>query len=276
VRVGTQQELPERMAQRRQALDLPDSAPLTLEPPLTPERSARTWVGGGGFGSNANYRVGESCSGDYTLYDRTAGGGWLQAEREIPATPTSVWWIGGRASALYESQTKTVHTGSGGSDYLQRYALDTYQGQLWAEWEHPNLTLGLGALAGLENRHAEGMRREMTTFLKPSVRLRAGASFLGIDGGFCDRQYLAGPMAGHIGLSGSIGWGGKRIRHPDDTAFRYFVGGVVVPGADQSLGRFMLSGGLEVFLSPRMAVGFQGGGGDGGFGLGYVRAAVSP
>jgi hypothetical protein len=275
VRVGTQQESPERIAQRRVALDLPDTALPTPTPTPRPQAAGRTWVGGGALAGEANYRVGESCSGDYTLYNRGSGGGWVQVEHERPATPASVWWLGGRASALFESQKKMVHEGDTSTDLVAQYAMQTYAGQLWAEWEHPNITVGIGALGGVRYRHTEGNGYTLTGVLRPSFRLRAGASFLGIDGGYCDRQSFAGATASHLGLSGAFGHGG-RIAHPDDTVLRYFLGGVVFPGADDTQNRFMLGVGLEVFASPRLAIGFAGAGGDGMLGWGYVRAAVAP
>ena len=276
VRVGTQQESPESVAQRREALALPDSA-LPAPPPAPPRtRVGRTWVGAGALGGKANYRVGESCGGDYTLYDRRAGGGWVQAEHELPATPTSVWWLGGRVSALVEAQKKTVHDGDSSTDTVGDYGMQSYGAQAWAEWEHPNLAVGVGAMGVLRSREVEGQGASWGSVLRPSLRLRAGASFLAIDGSYCDRQSLLGPTGGQIGLSGAIGRGFTRIAHPDDTAVRYFVGGVVFPGADDQQSRFMLGAGLEIFATPRLVLGFRGAGGDGMFGLGYVRAVVAP
>lgn len=273
VRVGTQQESPADVAQRRAALGLTGPAALPPAPAPPEEAAGRTWLAAGGLGGHASYRVGNSCGGDYTLYDRSAGGGWVEVEHEVPATPTSVLWVGGRASALFESQTKTVHSGDTSTDVVTRYAMDLYTAQLWGEWEHPNLTLGTGFCGTLKNQGAEGDGARVAGVLRPAVHVRAGASFLAVDAGYCDRGSLLGLASGHIGLSGAIGKG-ARIRHPDDTLVRYYFGGLVFPGADTEQHRFMLGGGLEMFASPRLAIGLAAAGGDGFFGLGYLRAAI--
>ena len=276
VRVGTEQESPGSLAQRRAVLDLPEE-PTAVSPSTTePARTGRTWVGGGLLGGGANYRVQDSCSNDYTLYDRRAGGGFVQAEREMPATPSSVWWFGGRGIAILESQTKTVHTGDPVSDAVYRYALQAYDGQGWAEWEHPNLTVGVGAMLGAQNRRTEGSGSALGFVARPSLHFRGGFSFLAVDGGIYDRQSLAGPVAGHVGLSGAIGRGFTRIHHPDDTVVRYFFGALVFPGADTSVSHLMVGVGLEIFASRRLVLGVQGGAVEGGFGMGYVRAVVGP
>jgi hypothetical protein len=282
VRIGAEKESPATVQERRAALDLPAE---TAEPAapieLPPERRSHTWVGGGAFMGSVNYRVGESCNDQYTIYDRTTGGGWLQAEREVPSTPSSVFWLGGRGMAVFESQTKTDH--DKGTDMVTRYRLQTYAGQLWATWEHPNVSIGTGAILGLrslsfESGPPDAMMRgsSVTPFVRPSFHLRAGFSFLGIDGGLYDRQSLGGVEVGHIGLSGAIGRGFTRIRHPDDTLVRYFVGVMAFPGADEDQGRPMLGGSLEVFATRRLMLGVQGAARDGGFGMGYVRTIIGP
>jgi prolipoprotein diacylglyceryltransferase len=270
VRIGSEREAPEAVEARRSALDLPpEPTPPPDAPALADTRRGHTWVGGGAFAGGASYRVGNSCGDEYTLYDRGTRGGWLEVEREVPGSPTSVFWLGGRGMALFESQTKTQH--SAGADDVRRYAMQTYCGQLWAEWEHPNVTLGTGVMLGPRN-YATGGQGSFDFVLRPSFHLRLGASFLGLDGGMFDRRSMVGPSVGHIGLSGSIGRGGARIRHPGDTLVRYFVGGVVFPGADPTQSHLMLGGNLELFATPRLMLGVQGGGGDdGGFGMGYVR-----
>jgi hypothetical protein len=273
VRIGAEQDLPTTVQERRAALSLPAASAQVVPPvELPPERQARTWVGGGAFIGGANYRVGDSCNDQYTLYDRTAGGGWLEVEHETPSSPSSVSWLGARGMALFETQTKTDHNGS--TDTIYRYGLQSYAGQVWAGWEHPNLAIGTGAVLALPNRHTEGGGSSMDPVLRPSLRVRAGFSFLGVDGGIYDHQSLVGPSVGHFGLSGAIGRGFTRVRHPDDTAVRYFVGGMVFPGADETQSRLMLGAGLEVFATRRLVLGFQGAGGDGSFALGYVRTVV--
>jgi prolipoprotein diacylglyceryltransferase len=274
VRVGTVKESPEAINQRRAALDLPAAAPVVVPPSVPPVSAGRTWVGGGVLGGGTHYEVSEGCSNDYTIYDRKAGGGWIEAQREIPATPSSVWWFGGRGLALFESQTKTVHVGDPASDAIYRYAFQTYAGQGWAEWEHPNVSVGIGGILGLQNVHTEGAGSSLGVAGRPSFHLRLGASFLSLDGGLYDRSSPVGLSAGHIGLSGAIGRGFTRVRHPDDTAVRYFVGAVVFPGADMSQNHMVLGGGVEVFATRRLVLGLQGGAGDPGFAIGYVRAAV--
>jgi hypothetical protein len=278
VRVGSQAEPPERLNERRAALDLPAAAPAP-----TPLPAGRAWVGGGLAGGVAEYRMQEACSNDYIAYDRRLGGGWLQAEYELPQSSTSVWWLGGRGAALFESQKKTVHSGTSGSDQVDYYSMRAYDGQVWAELEHPNFAVGMGAMLGLHHKltevgssalaGAEGSST-LNVVARPSFRLRAGFSFLGLDGGAYDRQSFAGFTSAHVGLSGAIGRGFTRIRHPDDTAFKYFVGAVAFPGADPSLNRFLFGLGLEAFVTRRLALGLQGGTGEGSFVTGYVRAAL--
>jgi hypothetical protein len=210
---------------------------------------------------------------DYTLYDRQAGGGFLQAEYEGPLSPTSVWWLGGRGMALYESQTKTVHTNDSGADAIRRAVLQTYAAQIWAELEHPNVSFGIGGIVGLRNAPIDSTSSALSLTPRPSFHARLGASFLGLEGGMYDRRSLLGLSAGHIGLSGALGKTG-RIRHPDDTFVRSFVGAVVFPGADASERHWMLGLGAEVFATRRLVLGFQGGIGDGCFGAGYVRTAI--
>ena len=275
VRVGTQQESPATVEYRRAALALPaaTAAMPQGQPIAEAGRTGRTWVGGGIMGGSATYRVQDSCSNDYTLYDRKSGGAFLQAEREVPATETSVWWLGGRAAAVFESQVKTSHTGDPASDLVSHYAMQAYDGQGWAEWEHPNVTVGGGGMLGLQRNKLDGGASSQWLVGRPSFHLRGGFSFLGVDGGMYDRQSFIGPSAAHIGISGAIGRGFVRIRHPDDTAFRYFVGAVAFPGADTSISHLMLGAGFEAFASRRLVLGFQGGAGDGGFATGYVRRA---
>ena len=274
VRVGTVQDSEEAIGQRRAALDLPGDEPALAPtaPPPSVAGAGRTWVGGGVLGGGANYRVGESCNNEYTLYDRGVAGGWLQAEHESPATPTSVWWLGGRGIGLFESQTKTVSSSDSVAQY--RYSIQSFAGQVWGEWEHPNFSVGAGAIVGMQNQRTEGAGSALTFGARPSLHLRLGASFLGLDGGIYDRNSLVGLGAGRIGVSGSIGYGWRRIRHPDDTAFRYFIGAVTFPGADMGQSHLMLGGGIEVFATRRLMLGLQGGAGDGEFGMGYVRAVV--
>jgi hypothetical protein len=280
VRVGSQTESPEQADPRRAALDLPAAAPATA---LLP--AGRTWLGGGLVGGVAEYRVQESCSNDYVAYDRRMGGGWLQAEHELPAAETSVFWLGGRGFALFESQTKTAHTEGSGADQVDYYTLRSYGGQVWGEWEHPNLTLGIGAQLGLRHRVTEIGSSSLTmadgdssldVVARPSFHLRGGFSFLGLDGGAYDRQSFVGYTSAHVGISGAIGRGFTRIRHPDDTAFKYFIGAVVFPGADPDLHRLLFGMGMEAFLSRRLALGLQGGTGEGTFLTGYLRAALGP
>jgi hypothetical protein len=289
VRVGSAQESPASVDQRRTMLDLP-SADSTGTPPPSAAPSAavpavakgRTWVGGGFLGGAAEYRVQSSCSDDYVAYDRKLGGGWLQAEHETPATPTSVWWLGGRAVALFESQKTTTHNSSAG-DSIDEYSIQGYQGQVWGEWEHPNVTLGAGVLLGLQNKSrtggtpmgdGSGSASSLTGVARPSFRLRAGFSFLGLDAGAYDRASFAGSSSAHVGVSGAIGRGFVRMRHPDDAAVKYFVGGVLLPGADKNLSLLLFGVGLEAFVSRQLVLGVEGGFGEGGFLTGYVRTAL--
>jgi hypothetical protein len=276
VRVGAQQESPAALDERRAALDLPVAAPPTPVVELPPSRTSHTWVGAGAFGGGTHYRVGDSCNDQYQLYDRRAGGGWAQVEREVLGEgPTVVWW-GGRAGTAFESQDKTDHDEAG--TVFSSASLRSYTGQVWVTLERLNFAIGVGGIACLRQRRSTLDGASLDTVLRPSFRLRLGWSLAGLDGGFNDRESPAGLNAGHIGLSGTIGRGFTLIRHPDDALIRYFAGALIFPGADPGQTRLMLGGSLEAYLTPRFVVGVQGGGrgGEGGFGVAYVRAVVGP
>jgi hypothetical protein len=93
--------------------------------------------------------------------------------------------------------------------------------------------------------------------IRPGGHVRAGLSFLSLDLGILDRQTFSGYPNAHIGFSGAIGRDGHRIRHPDDTLLRLFLGGISLPGADASLTHYMKGIGLEVFITPRLVLGVQ-------------------
>jgi hypothetical protein len=269
VRVGSAQEPASAVDDRRRALGVPPD-----EPKPSQSRSSRTWLAGGVAGGAVNYRVQQSCSGDYTLYDRKGGGLWLQAEREIPATEASVWWLGGRLGTMYESQTKTLHSETSGDT---RNALSLQAGfvQGWAEWEHPNLAFGLGGMVGEQGWASQGGPWTVNMVAYPSVHFRGGFSFLSLDAGYLDRQSFAGYPAGHLGASIACSRQGIHIYHPDDTQLRLFLGGVTFPGADLHLGHLMPGGALEIFVTPGLVLGATAGFGDGlGFAGLHVRSVL--
>ena len=271
VRVGSEQEDPASLARRREALALP---PEPAAPESPPGHASHTWVGGGIMGGADSYKVQESCSDSYTLHDRHGGGGWLQAEQEINAGDSSVFWLGGRAGALFESRTQTEGSQSGLGTSSQ-FAEQAWFGQLWAEIDHPNFAFGLGGMAGVELRSLDGGSSSTSAAYYPGGHLRAGLSFLSLDLGVFDRQSFTGYPTAHIGLSGAIGRDGHRIRHPDDSLFRLFLGALDFPGADLHMSHFMPGCGLECFVSPRLVLGFQGAVGSAGGSFGaYVRSRL--
>jgi len=270
VRVGSAMEPPEKVAERREALDLAPAAPA----PAPEMSSGQTWIGGGAVGGKINYQVGDSCSGDYTLYDRRGGGGWVQVDRQLPSTPTSVFWVGGRGGLLIESRDITQGTSSGITSQ-GKFNLQSYFGQVFGEWEHPNFAVGLGLMGIAEWSQRQGLGSGSTQRLYPAFHLRAGASFLSLDGGLYDRQGYLGMLGYRVGVSGAMGAHG-RIRHPNDTLVRYFLGAITFPTTDLDghLARAMLGTGLDVYLSRRLVLGSGAAIGDGIIGSFNLRSRV--
>ena len=270
VRVGSAQESPEKVAERREALDLPPAA----RAPAPESSAGQTWIGGGAMGGKVNYRVEDSCNGDYTLYDRRAGGGWLEIDRQLPEAETSVYWLSGRGGLLAESRdvTRSSSSGPSGSSSLQKQIC---YGQFFAEWEHPNVAIGAGIMATQEWTQQAGLGSGSTQRIYPAAHLRAGASFLSLDAGMFDRQSFLGYPSYRLGVSGAFGSEG-RIRHPNDKRVRFFVGVVTFPGTDFSTGlaHAMLGSGLELYLSRRLVLGLGMAAGDGLVGNVHLRTRV--
>jgi hypothetical protein len=263
VRVGSNSDDNRSLQRRENTLGLPSLAVGGVEGlALTePTRGSRTWLGGGlHFGSyshsddvkTANNSSGDSCSGNYTTTttrERQALGGWGRVEQEIPYSPDSVFWIGGRAGASrewqedrVESTDPSVQSSSTSASYSAYYL------NLWGEYETPALAVGLAALGTFS--------RKQGITLYPGFHLRVGSPRFGFDTGFADRLSFLSQQSGHAGFSVVIR-NGDEIRFPTDLRARLFFGMFFFPGAD--IHRFDLAPGFgaEIFVTPRAVVGFN-------------------
>jgi hypothetical protein len=201
------------------------------------------------------------------VHDRKAIGGWGEVEREIPATEHSVFWIGGRAGVAGETEMTTVTS----NDPLNTTASGdgsrpTFYAQAWAEYEHPNLALGLGLVGGLAPNRDPAF--------SPGFHLRFGFTRFGLDVGYLDRMSFLGYQSGHFGASFAVPRG-QKIEHPDDVLVRIFVGAYTFPGACLDLFDVSPGGGIEVFFTPRLAIGVDGAASTAGtFGGLHLRSAI--
>lgn len=288
VRVGNQDTPPETIKQHEDLLGIPHP-PDAPQPPVQPAARVsrgRTWVGGGIAGGVANYSDSttrtvqntstssdSSCSGNNTIYttttvhDRKAIGGWGEVEREIPATEHSVFWIGGRAGVAGETEMTTVtsddptNTSASGDG-----SRPTFYAQTWAEYEHPNLALGLGLVGGLAPNRDPAF--------SPGFHLRVGFTRFGLDVGYLDRMSFLGYQSGHFGASFAVPRG-QKIEHPDDVLVRIFIGAYTFPGACLDLFHVSPGAGIEVFFTPRLVIGVDGAASTAGtFGGLHLRSAI--
>jgi hypothetical protein len=291
IRVGNQDTPPATIAQRENALGLPPlSAP--NQPPVQPARPAsrgRTWVGAGVSGGSATYSDSTqrteqtqssssdgNCSGSNTIKyttttarDRKAIGGWGEVEREIPVLDHSVVWLGGRAGVASEAEKTTVTSDdplvTGGA---QDGGRQSYYAQLWAEYEHPNVAVGLGLVGAYSPTRG--------TEASPGFHLRAGHPRIGLDVGYLDRMSYLGYQSGHLGASIAVPRG-SRIENPDDVVARIFIGAYTFPGARLDLFNVSPGVGAQIFFTPRLAIGFDVAGYTNGiFGGLHLRSAFGP
>jgi hypothetical protein len=282
IRVGNQDTAPAAIKQREDVLGIPH-APDANQPPVQPPARlsrGRTWVGGGIAGgaakyssttttSNSSSSSDDSCSGTTTTtsHDRKAIGGWGEVEREIPFSDHSVLWLGGRAGVVGERELTTVTTG--GSSYptsSEDGGRTSYYTQLWAELERPGIALGFGGLAG----YSPGNNASFS----PGFHLRLGHPRFGADVGYLDRMSFLGYQSGHAGVSIAAPRG-QKIEHPDDVLVRVFLGAYNFPGARLDFFNVAPGAGIEIFFTPRLALGLEGAvSSDGGFGGLHFRSAM--
>lgn len=282
IRVGNQDTAPAAIKQREDVLGIPHP-PDANQPPLQPPARlshGRTWVGGGIAGGVAKYSSttttndsssssDNSCSGTTTTtsHDRKAIGGWGEVEREIPFSEHSVLWLGGRAGVVGERELTTVTTG--GSSYptsSEDGGRTSYYTQLWAELERPGIALGIGGLAG----YSPGNNASFS----PGFHLRLGHPRFGADVGYLDRMSFLGYQSGHAGVSIAAPRG-QKIEHPDDVLVRVFLGAYTFPGARLDFFNVAPGAGLEIFFTPRLALGLEGAvSSDGSFGGLHFRSAM--
>jgi prolipoprotein diacylglyceryltransferase len=242
---------------------LPEPSALAPVEPEMPRRS-HTWVGAGvhigDYSSSDEVKTSsngtsssDSCSGNTytttTTHERQAMGGWSQVEEEIPHGPASTFWIGGRGGATREWQQErgestdpAVRASSTSTSYSAYYL------NLWGEYEEPEFAFGLAVLGNFG--------REQGITLYPGFHLRAGSPRCGFDIGYADRLSFLSQQSGHAGISVAIRRGDE-IRFPDDLKARLFFGLFFFPGTD--IHRFDVAPGFgtEIFVTPRVAVGFN-------------------
>jgi hypothetical protein len=289
VRVGNQDTPPGTIGQREDLLGLPHS-PAANQPPVSPAARVsrgRTWVGGGIAGGAAKYSDSttrtvpntstssdSSCSGSNTIYttttsrDRKAIGGWAEVEREIPALEDSVFWLGGRAGVVGETERTTVTSDDPlNTSSSQDGSRQSYYAQTWAEYEHPNFAVGLGLVGGYAPNKGAAF--------SPGFHLRAGFTRFGLDVGYLDRMSFLGYQSGHFGASFAVPRG-QKIGHPDDVLVRIFVGAYTFPGARLDLFNVSPGAGVEIFFTPRLAIGLDGAASSsaGSFGGLHLRTAI--
>jgi hypothetical protein len=276
IRVGNQDTAPAAIRQREDVLGIPH-APDANQPPVQPPARlsrGRTWVGGGIAGGAAKYSSttttndsssssDNSCSGTTTTtsHDRKAIGGWGEVEREIPIAEHSVGWIGGRIGVAGEKEmtsVNSVNSESGGRT--------SYYAQAWAEYEDPVIALGVGALGGLSPGN--------NASLSPGFHLRLGHPRFGADVGYLDRMSFLGYQSGHAGASFAVPRG-RKIEHPDDVLLRIFIGAYTFPGARLDFFNVAPGAGVEIFFTPRLALGLEGAASSSGsFGGLHFRSAM--
>jgi hypothetical protein len=276
IRVGNQDTAPAAIRQREDVLGIPH-APDANQPPVQPPARlsrGRTWVGGGIAGGAAKYSSttttndsssssDNSCSGTTTTtsHDRKAIGGWGEVEREIPIAEHSVGWIGGRIGVAGEKEmtsVNSVNSESGGRT--------SYYAQAWAEYEDPVIALGVGALGGLSPGN--------NASLSPGFHLRLGHPRFGADVGYLDRMSFLGYQSGHAGASFAVPRG-RKIEHPDDVLLRIFIGAYTFPGARLDFFNVAPGAGVEIFFTPRLALGLEGAASSSGsFGGLHFRSAI--
>jgi len=276
IRVGNQDTAPAAIKQREDVLGIPH-APDANQPPVQPPARlsrGRTWVGGGIAGGAAKYSSttttndsssssDNSCSGTTTTtsHDRKAIGGWGEVEREIPIAEHSVGWIGGRIGVAGEKEmtsVNSVNSESGGRT--------SYYAQAWAEYEDPVIALGVGALGGLSPGN--------NASLSPGFHLRLGHPRFGADVGYLDRMSFLGYQSGHAGASFAVPRG-RKIEHPDDVLLRIFIGAYTFPGARLDFFNVAPGAGVEIFFTPRLALGLEGAASSSGsFGGLHFRSAM--
>jgi len=276
IRVGNQDTAPAAIKQREDVLGIPH-APDANQPPVQPPARllrGRTWVGGGIAGgaakyssttttSNSSSSSDNSCSGTTTTtsHDRKAFGGWGEVEREIPIVEHSVGWIGGRIGVAGEKEmtsVNSVNSESGGRT--------SYYAQAWAEYEDPVIALGVGALGGLSPGN--------NASLSPGFHLRLGHPRFGADVGYLDRMSFLGYQSGHAGASFAVPRG-RKIEHPDDVLLRIFIGAYTFPGARLDFFNVAPGAGVEIFFTPRLALGLEGAASSSGsFGGLHFRSAM--
>jgi prolipoprotein diacylglyceryltransferase len=281
VRVGNQDTAPAAIKQREDVLGIPHAPDANQPPVQSPARLSRgrTWVGGGMAGGTAKYSStttttvsnsssssDDSCSGSNTIttttsHDRKAIGGWGELEREIPIAEHSVGWIGGRIGVVGEKEmtsVNSVNSESGGRT--------SYYAQAWAEYEDPVIALGVGVLGGLSPGN--------NASFSPGFHLRLGHPRFGADVGYLDRMSFLGYQSGHAGVSFAVPRGNK-IEHPDDVLLRVFIGAYNFPGARLDFFNVAPGAGVEIFFTPRLALGLEGAASSSGsFGGLHFRSAM--
>jgi len=83
-----------------------------------------------------------------------------------------------------------------------------------------------------------------------------------------------GYQSGHAGVSIAAPRG-QKIEHPDDVLVRVFLGAYTFPGARLDFFNVAPGAGVEIFLTPRLALGLEGAASsDGGFGGLHLRSAI--
>jgi hypothetical protein len=135
-----------------------------------------------------------------------------------------------------------VHASSTSTSYSAYYL------NLWGEYEKPEFAFGLAVLGNFG--------REQGITLYPGFHLRAGSPRCGLDIGYADRMSFLSQQSGHAGVSVAIRRGDE-IRFPEDLRARLFFGLFFFPGTD--IHRFDVAPGFgtEIFVTPRVAVGFN-------------------
>jgi hypothetical protein len=231
-----------------------------------PKQHGRTWVGGGFGGGTTTYSDttttvvqntnstsdDSGCQSNSTVYTTTTTqkrkvvSGWGQLERAVPASGGGVYWLGGRAGVGSEDTTVAVNDVVDGS---RSASGSVYYGNLWAEYEDPVVAVGVGGLA--THGPVAG------TTLLPGGHLRLGHPRFGVDVGYADRASYLGMQSGHAGFSIAIPRG-EKIRRLDDVLLRLFIGAHLFPGTDTRLFKVTPGFGAEIFITPRLVLGFEG------------------